>query len=166
MIVSFVVAAAENNAIGKDNTLPWRLPEDLKFFKRTTTGKAVVMGRKTYQSLGKPLPGRLNVVLSRTAGLALPEGVLLFADLKAALAALEETGIEEACIIGGGVIFELAMPLAERLYLTRVHAVVDGDTFFPAIDHSHWLLKWEKKHEADEKHLYPFTFQEYERIEL
>lgn len=167
MILSFIVAASENNAIGRHNNLPWTLPEDLKFFKFTTMGKPVVMGRKTFETLGKPLPGRVNIVLSHKKDLVLPNGVLLFDRLDAALKQLEEDGVEEAFIIGGGVIFEQALPLANRLYMTRVHTTIpDADTFFPDIDHTHWKLVWEEEHKADAKHAYPFTFQQYERIEL
>jgi dihydrofolate reductase len=167
MILSLIVAADEHNAIGINNTLPWHLPDDLKFFKRNTLGKPIIMGRKTYESLGKPLPGRLNVVLSRDANLRLPEGVLLFADLKSAVAHVTAAGVEEAMILGGGEIFRQAMPTADRLWLTRVHTTVPGtDTFFPSIDHTHWKLTWHEQHEADEKHKYAFTFECYERIEL
>ena len=167
MILSFIVAISENNAIGKDNQLPWYLPEDLKFFKRTTMGKPVVMGRKTYESLGKPLPGRLNIVVSGKKDLALPEGVLLYSDLDKAIDRLQQEATEEGFIIGGGQIFAETMPIADRMYITRVHTEIsDADAFFPEIDHTHWKMVWEEKHEADEKHKYPYTFQQFERIEL
>lgn len=166
MILSFLVAVSENNAIGKDNALPWHLPEDLKFFKRTTMGKPIIMGRKTFDSMGRVLPGRLNVVLSRNADLKLPEGVLLFKDIHTAEAHLEAAGVEEAFIIGGGEIFRQTMDDADRLYVTRVHGNVEGDTFFPTIDHTHWKCTWEERHEADEKHKYPYTFERYDRIEF
>jgi dihydrofolate reductase len=144
MIITFVVAVSENNAIGVKNQLPWHLPDDLKFFKRTTLGKPIIMGRKTFESFGnKPLPGRLNVVLSSQKDLELPEG------------------------IGGGKTFEEAMDLADRMYITQVKTVVpDADAFFPHVDHSQWVLEWKEDHEADEKHKYPFTFQRFERIAL
>ncbi len=167
MIVSFIVAVSENNAIGRDNNLPWSLPDDLKFFKHTTLGKPVVMGRKTYEALGKPLPGRLNIVLSHSKDLQLPEGVLLYNDVNDAIKQLEADAVDEAFIIGGGIIFEHAMPLADRLYITKVHTEIpDADAFFPVIDHTHWKLTWEENHGTDEKHAYPFTFQQFERIEL
>jgi dihydrofolate reductase len=167
MTLSFIVAVSENNAIGRDNNLPWSLPEDLKFFKRTTMGKPVVMGRKTFEALGRPLPGRLNIVLSHQKDLQLPDGVMLFDNVQDAVKYLENEQTEEAFIIGGGVIFGLALPLADKLYITRVHAQIpDADAFFPDIDHTHWKLTWEENHAADEKHLYAFTFQQYERIEL
>ncbi len=167
MILSAIVAAAEDNAIGKHKGLPWYLPEDLKFFKRTTLGKPVLMGRKTYESLGKPLPGRLNIVISSQKDLNLPEGVLLYDSLESGIERVQQEDCDEGFIIGGGKIFEEAMPLLDRLYMTRVHTTVpDADTFFPDIDHSHWKLVWEEKHEADEMHKYAFTFQRFEHIEL
>ena len=167
MTLSFIVAVSDNNAIGRNNQLPWHLPEDLKFFKRTTLGKPVVMGRKSYESLGKPLPGRLNVVLSRQNNMELPEGVLLFNNIEDAVAAMAKTDNEEVFIIGGGKVFEQSMQLVDRMYITRVHGTIpDADVFFPNIDHTHWKLVWEEHHEKDEKHQYAYTFQRYERIEL
>ncbi len=167
MILSSIVAAAENNAIGKDNQLPWHLPKDLQFFKRTTMSKPILMGRKTWESLGKPLPGRLNVVVSRQKDLKLPEGVLQCKSLEEGIKRIEEENQEETFIIGGGTIFEETMDKIDRLYMTRVHTVIeDATTFFPDIDHTHWKLVWEEKHEADEKHNFAFTFQQYERIQL
>ena len=167
MIISFIDAVSDNNALGRNNSLPWNLPEDLKFFKRTTMGKPVMMGRKTFESLGRPLPGRLNIVISRDKDLELPEGVLLYDNADAAIERLQQENTEEGFIIGGGTLFESAMPLAERMYITRVHAnIPDADAFFPVIDHGHWKLVWDEQHEADEKHQYAYTFERYERIEL
>ncbi|MCD6063373.1 MAG: folA [Flavipsychrobacter sp.] len=167
MILSAIVAADEHNAIGKNNQLPWHLPEDLKFFKRTTMGKPVLMGRKTYDSMGKPLPGRLNIVLSRQTGLNLPDGVLLVNDLQDAIKQLETEGTDEAFVIGGGKVFEEAMPLLDRLYFTEVKTTVEGaDVFFPHVDHSHWKLVWEEAHTKDEKHAFDYTFKQYEHINL
>ncbi len=167
MILSFIVAASENNAIGVRNTLPWHLPEDLKFFKRTTMGKPVIMGRKTFDSIGQPLPGRLNIVLSHKKDLVLPDGVLLYTDVNKAIERLQEEDAEECFIVGGGKVFESTMALADRMYITRVHAnIADADAFFPDIDHTHWRLVWEEKHTADDKHKYAYTFQKFERIEL
>jgi dihydrofolate reductase len=167
MIISFIVAVSDNNAIGIHNTLPWHLPEDLKFFKRTTIGKPVIMGRKTYESLGRPLPGRLNIVLSSQADLKVADGVLLFSDINAAVDRLQQENCDEGFIIGGGKVFAETMDMADRLYITRVHTTVpDADAFFPDIDHSHWKLVWEEKHEADEQHKYSFAFQKYEHVDL
>ena len=139
MILSLIVAVSENNAIGIHNQLPWHLPEDLKFFKRTTMGKPVLMGRKTFDSLGRALPGRLNIVLSGNKDLALPEGVLLYDNINDALERLQQETTEEGFVIGGGKVFELAMPLIDRMYITRVHTTIpEADAFLPDIDHTHW----------------------------
>ncbi|MEZ5017881.1 MAG: dihydrofolate reductase [Flavipsychrobacter sp.] len=165
MILAAIVAKDENNAIGKDNTLPWQLPDDLKFFMRTTMGKPVLMGRNTFDSLGKPLKGRLNIVLSSQKDLELPEGVLLFHSLEEGIKRLEEEGTEEAFIIGGGKVYEQSFPLLDRLYLTKVHTTIDGAmVYFPEVDEKEWALKWEEHHEADEKHQFSFTFQQLDRI--
>jgi dihydrofolate reductase len=167
MILSFIVAVAENNAIGRHNTLPWYLPGDLKFFKRTTITKPVIMGRKTFESLGRPLPGRLNIVLSGNKDLVVPEGVLLYDDINAAIERLQREPVEESFIIGGGKVFETTFPLVDRLYITRVHCTIpDADTFFPEIDHTHWKLTWEEHHPADQQNQYAYTFQQYDRIEM
>lgn len=164
MIISGIVAVAENNAIGKNNQLPWHLPEDLKFFKRTTIGKPVIMGRKTYETLGKPLPGRLNIVISSQNNLPVAEGVLVYNDIQAALDKAE-TDNEEIFIIGGGKIFEETLAEINRLYITVVKTTVaDADAFFPHLDHTHWKLVWHEEHQADDKHIYDYTFQHWERI--
>jgi len=167
MLVSFIVAVSENNAIGRDNALPWHLPDDLKFFKRTTMGKPVLMGRKTFESLGKPLPGRLNIVISRNMDMVVPEEVLVFSNIDAAIERLQQEKAEEGFIIGGGAIFAETMDVADRLYVTRVACTVpDATAFFPDIDHTHWKLVWEEPHAADDRHRYSFIFQQYDRIEL
>lgn len=167
MTVSFIVAVSENNAIGINNELPWRLPEDLKFFKRTTIGKPVIMGRKTYESLGKPLPGRLNIVLTKNKDTDIPEGVVICHTIQEAITIAEKENTDEIFIIGGGKIFEQAMHDADRLYVTRVHTNIgNADAFFPDIDHTHWKLVWDEAHKADDKHAYDYTFQKFERIEL
>lgn len=164
MIISGIVAIAENNAIGRDNQLPWHLPEDLKFFKRTTMGKPVIMGRKTYESIGKPLPGRLNIVLSSNPNLDMPEGVPVYNNVRGALHKVEEEH-DEVFIIGGGKIFEETLSIMDRLYVTVVKTKVEGaDAFFPHMDHTHWKLVWEEAHQADEKHQYDYTFQHWERV--
>jgi len=167
MIISAIVAIDQHNAIGRDNNLPWHLPEDLKFFKRTTMGKPVIMGRKTFESLGKPLPNRLNIVLSRQAHLPLPEHVLLYSDINIALRKLKELHTEEIFIIGGGKIFAETLPIIDQLYITEVGTSVENaDAFFPHIDHSQWKLVWEEPHGCDDKHAYAYTFRKYERISL
>ena len=165
MILSSIVAMSENNAIGKDNDLPWRLPDDLKFFKKTTLGKPVLMGRKTFESLGKPLVNRLNIVVSTQKDLQLPDGVLLYNDLDAAIERMQQEDTDEGFIIGGGEIFKQSMNIIDRVYLTRVHTTIeDADAFFPHMDHTHWMLTWEEPHDKDEKHAYSFTFQQWNRI--
>ncbi len=165
MPVSAIVAVSANHAIGRENDLPWYLPEDLKFFKRTTMGKPVLMGRKTFESLGKPLPGRLNIVLSTQTDLQLPEGVVLCHTLEEGMKRLKKEGGEEVFVIGGGKVFAEAMPLFDRLYVTKVDMIVENaDAFFPEIDTTQWKLIWEECHTADERHAYNYTFQQYERI--
>lgn len=165
MILSAIVAVSDNNAIGRDNTLPWHLPEDLKFFKRTTLGKPMMMGRKTFESLGGVLKNRLHIVVSHQKELHLPEGVLLFHDIPQGIARMEHENTDEGFIIGGGVLFDKTMYMVERLYITRVHTIInDAHAFFPHVDHAHWKLAWEEHHKADEKHAFDYTFQRYERI--
>jgi dihydrofolate reductase len=167
MILSFIVAVSDNNAIGRHNTLPWHLPEDLKFFKRTTMGKPVVMGRKTFESLGRALPGRTNIVISTHKELLLPQGVVLCDNIDAAIERLQKEDAEEGFIIGGGQIFANTMNIVDRMYITRVHTIVhDADAFFPDIDHTHWKMVAEERHHVDDNHQYPFAFERYERVEL
>lgn len=165
MILSAIVAISDNNAIGRDNQLPWHLPDDLKFFKHTTLGKPMLMGRKTFESLGGVLKNRLHIVVSQQKDLRLPDGVLVYNDIDAGIIRMEQENTEEGFIIGGGVVFEKTMHLIERLYLTRVHTIIeDAHAFFPHINHAHWKLVWQEEHKADEKHAYDFTFQQWERI--
>ncbi|MBL7717760.1 MAG: dihydrofolate reductase [Flavipsychrobacter sp.] len=167
MIISAIVAVSENNAIGKDNTLPWHLPEDLKFFKRTTLGKPMLMGRKTLESLPGLLKNRLHIVVSGQQDLQVPAGVIVVNTIDEGINKMKETGSEEGFIIGGGQLFACTMGLLDRIYITEVKTVIeDASAFFPEIDHSHWKLVWEEKHEADEKHPFPYTFKQYERVAL
>jgi dihydrofolate reductase len=164
MIISLIVAASENNAIGKNNQLLWSLPNDMAFFKNTTWGMPVIMGRKTYESMSGDLKGRTNIVLTRKKGEPL-NGALQAASLDEAIkTAREETDAKEIFVIGGGEIFKMAMPVANRIYMTRVHAHLEGDTFFPAIDKSEWTLVSSNRFEADERHAYAYTFETWERI--
>lgn len=139
--VAMVAALSRNGVIGVDNQLPWYLPEDLKFFKRVTLGKPLVMGRKTFESIGRPLPGRLNIVVTRDTAFQHP-GVRVCHDLASAMALADQQaiidGAEEIAVIGGGEIFTLAMPSASRLYLTEVDIEIAGDAYFPAVDPSEW----------------------------
>ena len=141
IIIAIVVAVAENGVIGKDGRLPWRIPSDIKRFRQLTMGKPVIMGRKTFQSLAKPLDGRDNIVVTRDPGFS-PTGTVAVASLEAALEAARERAqarcVEEIMVIGGAEIYRAALPLADRIYLTRVHAAPDGDTFFPEPDPGNW----------------------------
>lgn len=160
-VVSIVVAMDERGAIGRDGQLPWRLPEDLKHFKALTMGKPIVMGRKTWDSLGRPLPGRHNIVLSRRTGFA-PAGATVVDSLPAALRAAGE--VPEVCVIGGAAIYRLALPLARTVHLTRVHTVVEADVFFPALDPNEWREIDRDDHAADERHACPYSFVTLERV--
>ncbi|HRL22500.1 dihydrofolate reductase [Alcaligenes sp. SDU_A2] len=133
--IRLVVAYAANRCIGKDNTLPWRLPSDLQHFKRVTMGLPIIMGRKTWESLGRPLPGRPNIVISRNTDYAAP-GAQVFSDLHSALHACAD--FDTACVIGGEQIFALALPQARELIATEIHSEVQGDTFFPALADDQW----------------------------
>ena len=157
-MVSLIVAAAENNSIGKNNQLLWHLPNDLKFFKNSTWGMPVIMGRKTFESVNKPLPGRFNIVITRQTGWN-AEGVIVAADLNDALKKAAETNCKEAFIIGGGEIYTQGFEIAGKIYLTRVHAVLDGDTFFPVINEAEWELTSNQELAADDKHSFAYSFQ-------
>lgn len=134
--LAMIVAVGDNGAIGKDGKVPWRIPEDLKHFKNVTMGHAIIMGRKTWDEVGRPLPGRRNLVVSRQPGLVL-DGAEVFDSVAAAVEAARTTDAEPH-IIGGSAIYEIAMPFTTRLYLTEVHRNVEADTFFPPLDRSQW----------------------------
>jgi dihydrofolate reductase len=161
--ISLVVAAANNNAIGKNNQLLWHLPNDMKYFKNVTWGMPVVMGRKTFEALGKALPGRKNIVLTKQAGWK-AEGVVAVKNFDDALFLVKEMDVKEVMVIGGGEIYRSVFDKANRIHMTRVKAEFeDADTFFPAIDPTVWKLVSQKNHEADEKHKYGYSFQVWER---
>lgn len=164
MHLSIVVAVAEDGAIGRNGTLPWRLPSDLQYFKRVTLGKPVIMGRRTWEERkGKPLPGRLNIVLSHSLK-ELPDCVVLAGSLDGGIEAAAKAGFSEAAIIGGASLFAEAALRADELHITRVHTrVPDADTFFPEIDFSPFELAWEETHKADERNEHDFTIQRWER---
>jgi len=154
-LVSLVVAADARGGIGREGRLPWHLPADLKRFKSLTLGKPIIMGRRTQLSIGRPLPGRRNIVISRDQRLALA-GCEIAGSLDAALRLAGDA--PEACVIGGAEIYRLALPVAGVLHLTRVEAVVDADTFFPEIDPGEWQELQREPHAPDERHAYPYTF--------
>jgi len=161
MIVSLIAAMAENRVIGRAGGLPWHLPDDLKHFKRLTVDHTVIMGRRTFEEVNRPLPNRRNVVISQNRDLA-ALGVTVVPSLDEALA-LGATE-SEVFVIGGGEIFTLALPKADRLYLTLVHAIVDGDTYFPRFDEAGWVLEDDQLHPADARHAYSFSFRTYRRL--
>jgi dihydrofolate reductase len=161
MRVAIVVAAAENGVIGAGNQMPWRLPDDLKRFKALTLGKPVVMGRKTYESIGKPLPGRANIVISRRSDLQL-QGCTVVNSVPAAMAAAGDA--QEIAIIGGAEIYAQALSSTDVVHLTRVHTTLAGDAWFPALDPAEWRERLIERHPADERHAFAFSFIEAQRI--
>lgn len=164
MIISHLVATSENNVIGKNNQLPWKLPNDFKYFKNKTWGMPVVMGRKTYESMELELKGRINIVVTTNKEWK-RENVQVASSIEEGIKKAEETDCKEIFIIGGGEIFKQSMDIVNRLYITRVHATINGDTFYPAIDESKWKLVSEDPHPADEKHEFAYTFQVWEKID-
>jgi len=157
-----MVARSDNNVIGKDNDLVWYMPADLKYFKETTSGHFVAMGRKTYQSVDKPLPGRLNIIITRQNDFY-RENCITTHSLDEALALGKQNGQQEMFILGGAQIYELALDVADRIYLTEIHGEFEGDTFFPEIDLSAWQEIKREDHKADEKNPYPYSFVVLER---
>ena len=166
MHLAIIVAAARNGVIGRGNSLPWHLPGDLKYFKRITMGKPVVMGRKTFESIGRPLPGRTNVVISRNPRFA-AEGVQVAASLDQALELAAEIawsdGIDELVVIGGEQIYREALPRAQRLYLTEVHADIEGDTVLPPVRWEEWREVSRERHTAGGANAYDYSFVVFER---
>ena len=165
--LSLIVAMAENGVIGKDNGLPWKISSDLKYFKEMTLGKPIIMGRKTFQSIGKPLPGRVNIVITRDVTFT-AEGVITAHTLEMAL----EVGlnmalvknVDEVMVIGGAQIYELCLPDADRLYLTKVHGTVEGDTSFPDINSDDWLECSSESFKAGEKDSHDYSLIVLDRI--
>lgn len=164
--LALMAAKSRNNVIGRNNKLPWYLPNDLKYFKRVTFGKPVIMGRKTWDSLGKPLPGRANIVITRQADFQ-AEGAKVVPTLEAAREMAENValidGQDEAVVMGGAEIYALALPQVDRLYLTEVHAQVEGDTFFPEYDTSQWQEVGRDDFTAEGPNPYDYSFVVYER---
>jgi dihydrofolate reductase len=162
MLVIMLAAVARNGVIGRDGGLPWRLSSDLRRFKADTMGHPIIMGRKTWQGLGRPLPGRRNIVVSRDPTFV-PEGAERAGGLEEALQLASSAGAAQACIVGGGEIYRQAMPLADRLHITHVLADIDGDTLFPPIDPAHWELVRAEDHPAGEKDSHATRYAVYER---
>jgi dihydrofolate reductase len=165
--VSLIVAATRNQVIGRDNQMPWHLSADLRYFKQRTLGKPIIMGRKTWESLGRPLPGRLNIVVTRQTDIAL-EGAEVFADLQAAIARGQEwaceQGVDEVMVIGGGQLYQQALALTQRVYLTRIDLELEGDTFFPVLDAQQWQQTEAQAHPAQEQEP-GYTFEVWQRIQ-
>jgi dihydrofolate reductase len=162
MRVSIIAAVADNGVIGRRGDLPWHLSADLKRFKRLTMGHHLLIGRRTFEAIGRPLPGRKLVVISRQRA-TLPAGVLLARSLSAAIRIAEQAGDDEAFVAGGAEIYALALSRADRLYLTRVHASFEGDTTFPNYDESSWKLLHQDDHDRDPVNGYAYSFLIFER---
>lgn len=162
MKISSIVAVAENGVIGNDNDLPWRLSGDLKFFKKTTSGHHIIMGRKNFQSIGRPLPKRTNIILSRNP-FFIVSNCLVAQSIEEALSIAYDNGEEEAFIIGGAKIYEQTMDIIDRLYYTEVHANPEGDVFFPKTNWDHWVLVSEEHHKADDRNEHDYTFKVFDR---
>jgi dihydrofolate reductase len=160
-MLSIIVAVADNGVIGSGNRLPWRLPDDLQRFKALSLGKPIVMGRKTYDSIGRPLPGRLNIVVSRQPGLQIP-GCSVVTSLDAAIAAAQPA--PEVVIVGGADIYRQVLPQVQTIHLTRVHAEIAGDAMFPKLHERQWREVAKEYHPADERHAHAFTFSTLERV--
>jgi dihydrofolate reductase len=160
MKLSLIAAVSRNNVIGKDNKMPWHLPADLQFFKTTTLGKPIIMGRKTWESLGRILPGRRHIVVTRNKDYT-AEGVEIIHSTDAALK--QASNVDEAVIIGGAHLYEEMLPLTDRLYLTEIDAEFEGDTFFPEWNKEEWEVVSSETHPADEKNSFPYRFVVYDR---
>ncbi len=163
MIVSAIVAVAKNGVIGQNNQIPWYLPADLAFFKRTTQGHCIIMGRKCFQSIGKPLPHRTNIVITRNP-FFIAQDVVTVHSVKEALLYAAEQGEQEAFIIGGGEIYRQSMRYWDNIYLTEVDINTPGDVYFEMPDLKNWKLTWQEAHEADSKNEYGYVFKKFERV--
>jgi dihydrofolate reductase len=159
-LLTLIVAVADSGVIGRDNSLPWHLPEDLKRFKRLTMGKPIVMGRKTFESIGKPLPGRVNIVVTRDPGYR-RDGVIVVHDVDSAVRAAGP--VPEIMVIGGAELFRSLLPRAGRVHLTRVHGNIEGDVMWPALDDRDWQVVEREEFAADERHAHAMTFEVIER---
>lgn len=162
-MLSHIAAASENNIIGSNNELPWKLSTDFKYFKNKTWGMPVIMGRNSFDAMKKALPGRINIVITRKTGWQ-AENVFVVHTIDKAIEKAKESDAKEIFIIGGGEIFKQTISIIDRIYLTRVHTIVKGDTFYPEIDKTKWQLKSEESHPADDKNNHPYTFEVWEKI--
>jgi dihydrofolate reductase len=162
VFLAHIVAASENNVIGSKGDMPWHLPNDFKYFKNKTWGMPVIMGRKSYEALKKSLPGRINIVVTKKTDFQ-PEDVFVVNNIEDAIAKAKESDAKEIFIIGGGEIFKQTIDIVSRIYLTRVHATVEGDTYYPEIKKDKWELISEQSFSADSKNNYAYTFEVWER---
>ena len=163
MTISAIVATAKNNVIGRNNDIPWYLPSDLKYFKKTTTGHHIIMGRNSFESIGNPLPKRTNIILTRNVFYT-ATNALVAHTIEEALLIADRNGEEEAFIIGGGEIYKQSQDYWDKVYLTEVDAEVDGDVYFPELDPAEWRLISEEAHAPDEKNEHAYVFKVFERI--
>lgn len=164
MRIILIAAVAEHNVLGKDNAIIWHLPDDFKHFRTLTSHHYIIMGRKTFESFPKPLPNRTHVIITRQKDYVVPENCMVAHSLDEAIAITKKE--EQVFVIGGGEIYNLALPIADQLELTQVHASFEGDAFFPEFSTSDWQLVQENYHPQDEKHAYAFTFQTYIRKDI
>ncbi len=162
MIVSLIAAVSENNVIGKDNDLPWHLPKEFKYFKNTTKGHHILMGRKTFESFPQPLPQRTNIIITRQNNYNVQGGKVVHS-LEEGLELARQNDEDEAFVIGGAQIYKLALPLADRIYLTVIHTTVNGDTYFPAFNEKQWTITHKKPVKADKNNPHDFTIYLYEK---
>ncbi|MCW3113438.1 MAG: dihydrofolate reductase [Segetibacter sp.] len=162
MLLSLIVAASTNNIIGKNNGLPWRLPNDMKYFKNTTWGMPVIMGRKTFESMDEPLAGRINIVITRKTDWK-PKGAVVVNNWNDAVFVAQDADCKEVFVIGGGEIFNDTIKKADRIYMTRIHTIIDGDVFFPEINQNKWKLMSKRDCYADAKHKFDYSFEVWEK---
>lgn len=163
MLLSLIAAASKNNVIGKNNGLPWVLPNDMKYFKNTTWGMPLIMGRKTFESIkNEPLPGRINIVITRQTDWK-PQGAVVVNNMSDALFVAKDADYKEVFVVGGGEIYKDAIQKADKIYITRVHTIVDGDTFFPEINEKKWKKLSNRDCFIDAKHKFDYSFEIWER---
>lgn len=170
-MISMIVAVAQNQVIGVDNNIPWHLPLDMQYFKRTTMGKPIIMGRKTWESIGcKPLPGRFNIVMTREQAYQTEGGTVVHSIDDAVAQAKKwyqtdkpDVDFQEIMVIGGAQVYEAFLPMTDRIYITEVDTTLAGDAYFPNFDRQHWQLVSREEHKSDERHAYDFSFKVFEK---
>ncbi|HTM63914.1 MAG TPA: dihydrofolate reductase [Gammaproteobacteria bacterium] len=163
-VLSAIAATAENRVIGLNNKMPWHMPADLKHFKEITSGSPVLMGRKTYESIGKPLPNRTNIILTRDAKYPSPEDCIVVTNIDTAISMANELSMDEIFVIGGAEIYQQLLPKIQRVYLTEIHHTFEGDAFFPELSKSEWKEISREQHRSDDKNPYDYSFVVLERV--